>query len=496
MTIFTQLWQKLDGAARIGLAIGATLIALAIAALAFWLLQPDYQVLFGDLSPGDAAAMTAELDKMKVPYRLDNGGNTILVPSEQVYKTRLKLVGRDIPLHGTVGFELFNNADIGMTEFAQKVNYQRALQGELTRTILSYEEIQSARVHLALPEQGLFKKEGSQGKASVSLTLKPGKTLQPHEVQGIQRLVAASVPEIREEDVTVIDQHGVALTRGASGNAESGTADAGNLDGKEAMERYLTRKVSEVLDRTYGAGQSIASVDVIFGHNAVKTTTENVLGANGTGTAGVIVHEHETTRDSVPAQNAVTNPEAPATAHPAPGGGVRDVEYQVGRRVEQVVSGPGAVERINVAVVLRQSLEVDQIDRIRDIVGVAAGIDKARGDSVAVYTMAQFGATPNVLTSGIVNRPDAASGSASAASNTVIPATVTASDASVPARAPVRTMAYLAIGVLAIVLVLAMLRLTRRPVRTEELSPQEREALLLRVKEWVNAKHDGAGGAA
>ena len=138
-------WARLDGRARTGIAAGVLLIVVLVGALAWWAYRPDYQVLFADLAPRDAAAMTAELDKMKTPYQLTDGGNTILVPRNLVYKTRLALMDKEVPLHGAVGFEVFNNADFGMTEFVQKVNYLRAVQGELTRTILSIENIRGAR---------------------------------------------------------------------------------------------------------------------------------------------------------------------------------------------------------------------------------------------------------------------------------------------------------------------------------------------------------------
>jgi flagellar M-ring protein FliF len=146
------------------------------------------------------------------------------VPRELVYKTRLKLMGKDVPLHGAVGFEVFNNADFGMTEFVQKVNYLRAIQGELTRTILSIDDIQAARVHLALTEQGLFKKSWRQAQGLGHRDHEKGRVLAPEQVAGIQRLVAASVPDISSGDVTVLNQHGVALTRNLS--AEAGMAMA------------------------------------------------------------------------------------------------------------------------------------------------------------------------------------------------------------------------------------------------------------------------------
>jgi flagellar M-ring protein FliF len=145
-------WAQLGAGARVGLLCGIAVILAATIGVAAWLWRVDYQVLFADLQPQDTAVMVAELDRMKVPYKIGSDGNTILVDGAVVHSTRLKLMGKDLPLHGTAGFELFNNADFGMTEFAQKINYQRALQGELTRTIMSLSEVRDARVHLALPE--------------------------------------------------------------------------------------------------------------------------------------------------------------------------------------------------------------------------------------------------------------------------------------------------------------------------------------------------------
>ena len=150
-------WKGLAPRARSGVAAGLLAIAVALAAAGYFLLRPDYRVLFSNLAPQDAAAMVAELEALKVPYTLGEGETAIYVPADQVHATRLKLMGKEIPLRGAVGFEIFNNNDFGMTEFAQKVNYQRALQGEITRTVMSIDGVQSARVHIAMPEQGLFR---------------------------------------------------------------------------------------------------------------------------------------------------------------------------------------------------------------------------------------------------------------------------------------------------------------------------------------------------
>ena len=194
--ILKHKWSELSSLAKAGLISGVILILGSLLLGSLWLLNDDYQILFSELNAQDASAMVTELDRMKIPYRLAEGGTAILVERDAVYKTRLKLMGKGLDLRGGVGFEIFNNADLGMTEFAQKVNFQRALQGELARTIMSLDEVKSARVHLVLPDSSLFKRQNARPKASISLIMKGNTQLSPEQISGMQRLVAASVPEI------------------------------------------------------------------------------------------------------------------------------------------------------------------------------------------------------------------------------------------------------------------------------------------------------------
>ncbi|PHV12875.1 flagellar basal-body MS-ring/collar protein FliF [Chitinimonas sp. BJB300] len=377
--MFSQLWNKLDSKARAGLVTAVLAVIILTSALAWWVFRQDNRVLFAGLSAQDASAMVAELDRMKVPYQLDQDGGTILVAADTVHKTRLQVLGKDIPLHGTVGFELFNNSDFGMTEFAQKVNYQRALQGEITRTILAIDVIQSARVHLALPEQGLFIRAGAQPKASVTLTLKPDRQLSAEQVRGIQRLVSASVAEVRAEDVTVIDQHGVALSR-ASGLATNDAFSSDMLDRKRAVESYLGRKLDSVLERSFGAGKVVASVDVELNDKVIKQTTEDMLPTDKERGTGVIVRERQTSRPTGAAEHGKDETTQ------------SEFDYQIGRRVEQTERNPGGTERISVAVVLRAPMNEDEQARLKDIVANTVGLVPSRGDGIAVYSMAQLAA--------------------------------------------------------------------------------------------------------
>jgi flagellar M-ring protein FliF len=473
VTVIQEFWDHFDRRARAGILAGALAIVAVSIVLGVMLLRTDYQVLFTDLGPQDAATITAELDKMKMPYRLDHDGNTILVPADQVHKTRLKLVGRELPLRGAVGFELFNGSEVGMTEFTQKINYQRALQGELTRTILALDEVQSARVHLVLAEQGLFKKTARQAKASISIAVKPGRTLSPAQIQGIQRLVGAAVPDIRPGDVTIVDQHGVALTRrGGEGEGEDEAAAADNLDDKRALEAYLQKKVTDVLDRTFGAGKAIASVDVSLNRTHRKVTTESVLGnrPDADGSAGVKVRERITTHDGDAAGDAAQ-----------PGSSSHETDYQVGRRVEQTVSGAGGIARISVAVVVSANQDQEQLDRVRDVVALAAGIDRQRGDAVSVYGMDQLGNQQPVTAATLAAAQSVAADDMTA--NTTAPA-----PAGNTAGAHI-TVILVALAALAVAVGGAALALGRRRTQpaVRQLSLAERRAVLAQVNAWLEA---------
>lgn len=475
MTSISQFWTDLGSAARAGLIAGCLIIVGLVIALAVWAYRPDYQVLFADVAPRDAAAMTSELDKMKTPYELGENGTAILVPRDLVYKTRLALMGKDVPLHGAVGFEVFNNADFGMTEFVQKVNYLRAIQGELTRTILSIDDIQSARVHLAIPDQGLFKKAVTKPKASVTLAMKQGRVISAEQVAGIQRLVAASVPDIVSADVTVLDQHGVALTR-VSGDDDAGATSGVQLDAKRSTEDYLVKKVAAVLDRTFGQGETIASVDVALNLDRSKLTTEEVLPVKGAagenGPTGVVVRERLSSRD---AENGALTGGGKQAA-----GGTTSTEsdYQVGRRVEQVASAGGAIRRMTISVVVKQSLSTEQLDKLKEVVSMAVGFNAARGDAIVVNSM-------DNLANPVMRAPVAQAASEDA----VLPA----GGAKKPDPASVKVVIWVLLGLIAAVALLAIAVLARRrvqaPVRT--LDDAAREKMLLDIRQWIAAPAAG-----
>lgn len=211
----------------------------------FFFLQTPYQPLFTGLKPVDAATIVAELDRKKVPYRLSEGGAVILVPQDRVDATRLSIMTEELPLKGTVGFELFNKADMGLTDFAQKINYQRALQGELERTIMSLDGVASARVHVSLGEDRLFRDDQVPPKASVTVRMAKGLDLDTRTVLGIQRLISAAVSRLETANVVVLNEEGRVM--GNSPVVRDPGVTVGVPEEHRAIEEFYEARVRQVM---------------------------------------------------------------------------------------------------------------------------------------------------------------------------------------------------------------------------------------------------------
>src|SRR5512147_170529 len=209
-------FMALSPARRMTFAALTAAIVIGTGALAYWVQQPQYRVLYSGLGASDAGAVIEYLKAEKIPYRVSDNGGNIEVAAGRIYETRMALAGRGIPQGGGVGFEIFDKQTLGMTDFVQRLNYQRALQGELARSIAELDTVESARVHLAMPERSLFVSEERRPSASVVLKLKPGRSLAPEQIAGVVHLVAASVEGLRPADVTVVDVNGQVLSHDQS----------------------------------------------------------------------------------------------------------------------------------------------------------------------------------------------------------------------------------------------------------------------------------------
>src|SRR2546428_378861 len=253
-----RLWTQLAAfflaqppARRIAIGTVGLVSMAAVLGLAWWAQRPLYRPLFTNLAERDASAIVQALKAEKVPFELEDGGRAVLVPSERQYEMRLALASRGLPEGGGVGFEIFDKQSLGQTDFLQRLNYQRALQGELGRTIGQLGGVESARVHLALPERSLFVAEDRRPSASVVVKLVQGRTLSAAQIDGIVHLVAASVEGLQPEAVTVVDEAGRILTSDRRGAEAAGTSNA-PLEIQQAVERGAEERIESMLGAAGG----------------------------------------------------------------------------------------------------------------------------------------------------------------------------------------------------------------------------------------------------
>jgi flagellar M-ring protein FliF len=247
--------------------IGALFCVLLAAAYFLWF-RTGYEVLFRDLREADAATIVAELDRTHADYRLADGGRTILVPAGAVDTTRLHVAGQNLPLQGTVGFELFNNSSIGLTEFAQRINLQRALQGELGRTIMNLDGVESARVHLSLGEQSIFRGERRPPRASVAIRMLAGRQLNATAVRGVQRLVSGSVPELDPANVAILNDRGVLISAEPAAEPAAGGTEA------RSVERFFEARVRRAIEARFPPDAVEVNIWAALGEGAATPSEE------------------------------------------------------------------------------------------------------------------------------------------------------------------------------------------------------------------------------
>jgi flagellar M-ring protein FliF len=452
-------WTRLAPAARIGVLGGATLAVAVLAWALFVGLRQDYRVLFAELAPADASAVVAKLKETKVPYRLSDDGTAILVAAEQVHDLRLELMAGDMPLRGGVGFEIFDKQGLGASEQSQRVSYQRALQGELARTIGTLENVRQVRVHLVMPESTLFTRDRQQASAAVAVAMKPGMSLQQQQIVGVQRLVAAAVPGLAPERVVVTDQRGVTVSSADAGGIGTGAADA-RLQVKREIEDYLTHKVARLLDSAFGPGQAIVSVDATLSFDATKTTIQDLLPGGQGGAEGRVVRRRQITGASS-AEPMWTSAAADGVGAPRSPSSSLDVEFEYGRRIDEIIAAPGALTRLSIGVVVPDALSEQRREKVAELVKMAAGIDERRGDAITVQPLSLIDLA---VESDVASEPAP-----------VAPAAV----ADTPARASTTpNLGWMLSGLAVLIVAMLGLFALRRVPRTRALSEQERQSIL------------------
>ena len=409
------------GVRTIFLSIGAAITIAIMAGIWMWSKAPDYRVLFSNFNDRDGGAIVASLQTLNVPYKYSEGGSAILVPADQVHDVRLKLASQGLPKGGNVGFELMENQKLGISQFLEQVNFQRALEGELARSIQAVSSVQTARVHLAIPKSTVFVREQQKPTASVLLNLYTGRTLDPQQVSAIVHLVASSVPDLPAKNVTIVDQNGNLLSD-TSKQSTTNNLDPSQLKYVQEFQQNIVRKIESIISPMVGAqnirAEATADIDFSRTEQAAESYRPNTppeaamirsqqssesYGKNGNAASGI--PGALSNQPPVPATAPLTTDAAAAngnnTANAANSTGLTQkdstINYELDKTIKYTQQAMGGLKRLSVAVVVNYKTETDKNGKvstralteveqgqITDLVKEAMGYNKERGDTLNV----------------------------------------------------------------------------------------------------------------
>ncbi|MBV8842941.1 MAG: flagellar M-ring protein FliF [Bryobacterales bacterium] len=403
MNQLTQLWTKLSWAQRIWIAAAIAAAIGGIAALKNWNDERDFKPLFSGLAPEDAGAVTAKLRETGVQYRLAAEGSEILVPSAHVAEARLQLASSGLPKTGRIGFELFDKANFGASDFTEQVNYHRAIEGELERSVMSIGEVEQARVHITMAKDSLYTEQRQPAKASILVKLRHAAALSPQNVAAICQLTASAVPGLQVDQVSLVDTNGNLLNRPRfTANGDADQDSQASIEYRKTVEHDLQTKIAQTLEPLLGAqhfraGVS-ADVDLTSGEQSEEsydpqksaiassqTTQDGPALASASGVPG--------TASNVPNATAKASSGASATNYARH---TENVNYQTSRVVRHTKLPQGAIKRLSVSVLVDHALRwqgqnkiiepppPEKLKVIRDLVGAATGLDMNRGDQLVV----------------------------------------------------------------------------------------------------------------
>jgi flagellar M-ring protein FliF len=404
------LWKGLSAQRKVSLVASFLLSLAVLGGVVYLASKPKLTLLYGGMQPAEAQKVVEYLDSKKITYDVSDAGRSVLVPSSQVYSVRMGLASQGIPTmsDGGVGFELFDKPTFGMSDFMQRANYYRALQGELSRTIRQLDEVANARVLIVVPEEKLFGQDHQQAKASVFVQLQPGRSLGDEQVRAIQFLVANGVEGLQPEHVAVIDGTGRAM----SGSDTDGELTGGQITGKQRqartdLESYLQEKAQSMLDQVLGPGQSVVRVASDIDFSTTQETTEKYDPKGATPS-----QETSTTESSTTSAPGSSGGGAGVTANTAGNSDsatktndekkeTTSTSYQVGKTMQTRVDGGGTIKRLTIALMLnerkgtgadakptaRTAAEIKQIeDIVKEAVGFTTG--DTRTDSIQTQEVA------------------------------------------------------------------------------------------------------------
>jgi flagellar M-ring protein FliF len=415
----TELRSQLSVRQQVSL-VATFLVAVGlVAGASWWVSRPDYALLFDDMDPSAAAEVIAKLDAQKIAYKLDAGGRGIRVPSTQVDRLRLDLSAEGLPSSGRIGFEIFDRTAFGQTEFLEHVNYRRALEGEIARTIATISEVEGARVHIAMAKESLFGAREQPAKASVILKLRnANRPLAAATVSGITNLVAASVEGLRPDAVVLMDSFGRPLSR-PSGDDDNTPLGAGQLERQQRIEHEMVQRVVALLEPVVGANRVRANVTVRLSPSSEEATEEKWDPTTA------VIRSRQMTSDISPtsavgpavsgARANLPPPATPAGVPPSPppptpttAAATRSTEttnYEISKTTRHTVKPSGDIARLSVAVILdddvvttkdkygkpaqkAQPRKREELQKLQALVATAVGMDQTRGDQVTVENIA------------------------------------------------------------------------------------------------------------
>jgi len=407
-----EIWKQLGVSQRVSVVLGAGVVLAGLAGLMIWSNRPDYALLYGKLDDAEASKVIAALDDAKVPYQTGRGGGSIFVPSDKVYQMRAQMAGKGIPRGEGVGFEIFDKPNFGISDFVQRANYLRAVQGELSRTIGQIDMVESARVMIVMPENRLLVDSQKKPTASVFVRTKSSGQLPQSAVNSIRFLVANAVEGLQANSVSVVDNLGNVLSENQEDDSVAGMSN-NHLTARRNLEQYLAKKAEGMLERALGPGQAIVRVaaeinwDTITrteekfdpdGQVAKSTTlndetTTSTTGEGGAGGAGAVgVASNATNGDTNNASSGPTNNSQTKKK-------VTNSQYEVSKISSNTILAAGGIRRISAAVFIAQKMEGegkerkpvvrtdDELQKLKRIVQSAVGIvegDPARKDELTL----------------------------------------------------------------------------------------------------------------
>ena len=407
MNQLTRIWNSLSITQRISLFVVPLVLIGAAFSFLRWKHDSAFRTLYSGLAPEDAAAVTTKMREAGIEYRLDETGASILVPNERLAEARLALAGAGMPRSGRIGFELFDRTNLGASDFAEQVNYQRALEGELERTVALLSDVESARIHLTFAREAVFLDTRQPGKATVVLRLKRPGQISGSSVAAVANLVASAVEGLSPESVSIIDGNGRLLNRPRSSDTGEARTAAADLGYRQNLESDMLQRINSSLEPLLGAGKFRAGVSIDCDFTA---TDENEEVWDSTKSAVLTSQTTEESNGSITTAGVpgtLTNLPRPPARSAGSGSGLtrrtENVSYQPGHLVRHTVAPRGAVRKVYASVLVDQTVRwegtgakaarilvpppAEVLKGVRDIVASIAGYDEKRGDQLTVETL-------------------------------------------------------------------------------------------------------------